>query len=387
MSKWEKVKLGDTATYVNGCAFKPDDWENKGLPIIRIQNLTGSSSEINYFNKSYNSKYEINDGDVLISWSASLGVYKWNKGKAILNQHIFKVVFDKTDIDKDYFVYAVRQLLNDMEKETHGSTMKHITKSRFDNMTISLPPIKTQRQIAQTLDTAAELLTLRKQQLAELDNLIKSTFYDMFGDPVTNEKGWQLKKLPQLIANTKNALKRGPFGGALKKEIFVDEGYLVYEQNHALNNDYSFKRYFIDQRTYNELKDFEVKPGDILISCSGVYLGKLSIVPKYALPGIINQALLKVTLNNEEMNQTFFVYVFSNSNFKNKYITSDRGSGIPNLPPMPVIKKIDFITPPLSLQNKFAYIVNRIEEQKALVQKAIDETQLLFDSLMSEYFD
>ena len=86
------AKLGDVATYINGYAFKPSDWSNEGLEIIRIQNLTGTAYEINCYNGEYNSKYEVNDGDVLISWSASLGVYVWNKGKALLNQHIFKVV-------------------------------------------------------------------------------------------------------------------------------------------------------------------------------------------------------------------------------------------------------------------------------------------------------
>jgi len=87
------------------------------------------------------------------------------------------------------------------------------------------------------------------------------------------------------------------------------------------------------------------------------------------------------------MNTVFFVNVFSNPIFKHKNITSNRGSGIPNLPPMSVMKNIDFISPPITLQNRFAQIVTKIEEQKALVKKAIDETQVLFDSLMSEYFE
>lgn len=286
-----------------------------------------------------------------------------------------------------YHILHGQEFVKYASSRTNGANLPRVNEKIISEYEIPLPPLETQKQIAKTLDTVAEIIAMRKRQLAELDNLIKSSFYDMFGDPVANEKGWALKKLPELVAKSKNSLKRGPFGGALKKEIFVDKGYLVYEQNHALNNDYSFKRYFIDQKTFNELQDFEVKAGDILISCSGVYLGKLSIVPKDALSGIINQALLKVTLNNKEMNQVFFVYVFSNPTFKNKYITSNRGSGIPNLPPMSVIKNIDFITPPISLQTKFAEIVTEIEQQKALVKKAIDETQYLFNSLMSEHFE
>ena len=85
----EQKRLGDIATYINGYAFKPEDRRNEGLPIIRIQDLTGNVYNLGFYNGNYPEKIEINDGDVLISWSASLGVYIWNRGKALLNQHIF----------------------------------------------------------------------------------------------------------------------------------------------------------------------------------------------------------------------------------------------------------------------------------------------------------
>ena len=174
--EWETVRLGDVATYVNGYAFKPTDWEEDGLPIIRIQNLTGNDYQTNYSSKSYPAKYYVDDGDVLISWSASLGVHKWNRGKALLNQHIFKVVFDKIDVNRDYFIYAVSYLLEDMARESHGSTMKHITKPRFDKTAFPLPPLDIQRRIADTLDKVTELITLRKTQLKKLDELVKARF-------------------------------------------------------------------------------------------------------------------------------------------------------------------------------------------------------------------
>ena len=139
------AKLGDIATYINGYAFKPKDHGTKGLPIIRIQDLTGSSNGRGYYAGEYPSKIEINNGDVLISWSASLGVYVWNKGKALLNQHIFKVKFDKKDIDKDYFVYAVRFNLTKLKQLTHGATMTHVCKKDFDNVLIPYPSLKRQR--------------------------------------------------------------------------------------------------------------------------------------------------------------------------------------------------------------------------------------------------
>ena len=106
-----KVRLGDVATYINGFAFKPSDWSNEGLPIIRIQDLTGNSYQENRYDGNYDKKYEVVSGDVLISWSASLGVYIWEREKAVLNQHIFKVVFDKVDVEKSFFVHQTKKIL------------------------------------------------------------------------------------------------------------------------------------------------------------------------------------------------------------------------------------------------------------------------------------
>lgn len=175
MSK-RMIKLGDIATYINGYAFKPEDRGESGLPIIRIQDLTGNAYNLGFYNGDYPMKIEINNGDILISWSASLGVYVWNKGKALLNQHIFKVVFNKVDIDKKYFVYAVRQKLAEMERKTHGATMKHITKKDFDTTWIPYPPIEEQTRISGVLDKIEELIGARKQELELLDISVKSRY-------------------------------------------------------------------------------------------------------------------------------------------------------------------------------------------------------------------
>ena len=140
----EQKRLGDLATYINGYAFKPEDRGKEGLPIIRIQDLTGNTYDLGFYNGDYPEKIEINDGDILISWSASLGVYIWNRGKALLNQHIFKVVFDKEEVNKQYFVFAVKYNLKEMGTKAHGATMKHIVKKDFDNTLVPFPTIEKQ---------------------------------------------------------------------------------------------------------------------------------------------------------------------------------------------------------------------------------------------------
>ena len=191
------AKLGDIATYVNGFAFKPSDWSNEGLPIIRIQDLTGNSYQANRYNGSYHPKYEVNDGDVLISWSASLGVYVWKGEKAVLNQHIFKVVFDKSEVDKNFFVHQVQNILENAASEAHGATMKHLTKPVFDALPFYLPNIEKQKEIASVLDKVTELIALRKEQFAKLDQLVKSRFIELFGEVETNVKGFPMKRMDE----------------------------------------------------------------------------------------------------------------------------------------------------------------------------------------------
>jgi type I restriction enzyme S subunit len=251
---------------------------------------------------------------------------------------------------------------------------------------IPLPPLPEQKRIADILDKADALRKKNKEILEQYELLAQSIFLEMFGDPVKNPKGWEAKTIEQLVKDEKHTIKRGPFGGALKKEIFVKDGYLVYEQFHALNNDFSFERYFIDENKFKELKAFEVKPKDIIISCSGVYLGKLAVIPEGAKKGIINQALLKITLDEEIMTNDYFVFHFTQPNFKSKFFDSNRGAGIPNFPPMTEFKKFPFIAPPIKLQNKFATIIENIEKQKELAKQSLQESEDLFNGLLQSTF-
>ena len=122
------------ARYINGYAFKPTDWTDEGLPIIRIQDLTGSNDKPNFFNGQIPAKYLIKKGDILISWAATLDSFIWNKGDAWLNQHIFKTIVNENEVDKKYFVWLSKIAMNNMNNENkHGIMMEHVTSDIFDN--------------------------------------------------------------------------------------------------------------------------------------------------------------------------------------------------------------------------------------------------------------
>ena len=378
MSKWKKVKLGDVATYINGCAFKPSDWSFQGVPIVRIQNLTGSFSETNYYDKPYNSKYEINNGDVLISWSASLGVYVWNKGTAILNQHIFKVVFDKINIDKNYFVFAVKSLLEKMEKQTHGATMKHITKPLFDNMSFPLPEMEEQKKIAARLDAVSDLLAKQKQLLAEQDSLIQSLFDDMFGIPFKNDKNFKMVSIGDIVSDIQY--------GTSKKATLSGNMPILRMNNikYSGEMDYSDLK-FIDLE--EETNKYLLKKGDILFNRtnSKELVGKTGMY-NLDVPMVYAGYLIRVRLQNNFLPICFSVYM--NTPYLKEFFLRKCKSivGMANINAKE-LQKIPIYLPPLELQEKFAAIVEQIETEKSKIKSAIAETQTLFNALMAEYFE
>ena len=378
------AKLGDIATYINGYAFKPQDWSDEGIPIIRIQDLTGNSYQANRYNGEYASKYEVNNGDVLISWSASLGVYIWHGEKAVLNQHIFKVVFDKERISKDFFIHQVGLILENAASDAHGATMKHLTKPVFDALPFYLPPYEKQCEIAEVLDKVTSLISLRKQQLAKLDELVKARFVEMFGDPINNPMKWIISKIEDITAQEKNALKAGPFGSALKKEFYVRSGYKIYGQEQVICGDASFGDYYIDEEKYKELKNCAVQAGDILISLVGTY-GKTLIMPDNYEAGIINPRLMKITLNKNKVTPIYFKYYFESNALKASMDANTHGGtmGILNLG---IIRQMKIQVPPLSLQNQFAAFVERVDQQKQTVQQSLEKLELMKKALMQEYF-
>ena len=139
---------------------------------------------------------------------------------------------------------------------------------------------------------------------------------------------WDVKSIEELCVPS--GLVRGPFGGALKKEFFVTYGYKVYEQKNAIYSDVTLGRYYIDSLKFNELRRFELKEGDFIISCSGT-IGKICQIPKNFEKGIINQALLKLTLNCEQNSDKYFLQYFRWNNFQANIIDSTQGGAMKNL--------------------------------------------------------
>lgn len=167
-------ELGELATFVNGSAFKPEEWSQEGLPIVRIQNLTQGDAPYNYYSGDTSKKVCLNTGDILVSWSATLGVFTWSKGPALLNQHIFKVVFDKLDIEQSFFIYTVKLALEKMADKAHGSTMRHVVKKDFDSTKVSFPSMREQQRFVSIAEQADKSKFELRKSIDAIDQVIKS---------------------------------------------------------------------------------------------------------------------------------------------------------------------------------------------------------------------
>ena len=372
----EKVKLGECATFINGYAFKPTDWSRNGIPIIRIQNLTGSMKQLNYYNGKLDSKYIINNGDILISWSASLGIFEWKKGKAYLNQHIFKVEFNKKDINKKYFVYLIKSKINEMKKNTHGATMKHITKSDFNKIEIFLPNIQKQQEISNKLDKVQEIIDLRKKQIEELDNLIKAQFVEMF-----QSKNYPKEELGNLC-DVRDGTHDSP-------KYIEESKYKFITSKNIINNEIDFSEVkYISKQDYDKFNTrSRVNCGDILMPMIGT-IGKPMIVniPDDKIDfAIKNVALIKI-LNYSQVTNIYIKNLLDSDYFENAILQNKRG-GTQKFIALSDIRKIQIEIPPIELQNQFAEIVNQINNQKFILEKSLKETEELQSSLMNKYFE
>ena len=269
----------------------------------------------------------------------------------------------KGNILPEYLYYVVSYM--HLEKYYTGTTIPHIYFKDYKNEKFNLDLIQNQKRIVDILGKCEMIIRLRTRELELLDNLIKARFVEMFG--CIHDGRFDMKTLLEIVNDDKNSIKRGPFGGALKKEDFVEDGYLVYEQRHAIHNDFEYAKYYITQEKYEGMIGFKVVPGDLIISCSGVTLGRIAEVPEGAKEGIINQALLKLSLNPHIMMNTFFIQQFRGEEIQNILFGFSRGSGIPNMPSMSEVKAVKFICPPLELQKEYCDFVHQVDKSKVVV--------------------
>ena len=317
---------------------------------------------------------------IMVGTRVGVGKVAINKVPMSTSQDIISLLDIAEDKwDKDYLCKLIQANHAFLNSQARGATIKGIKIDVLAALKVPEIPLEKQRKVSDVINKTRGIINLRRKELESLDELIKARFVELFGDPETNPMGWEQMTLNDVCSS----VVRGPFGSALKKEFFVEPGentYKVYEQKHVIQKSAEIGTYYISEEKYNELKRFECLPGDILMSCSGT-MGELYQLPEGCAKGVINQALCKFTLNEKILPVCFLEYMRQTiGNLETK------GSGIQNIAAVSYVKAMPINVPAMDVQRQFVSFVEQVDKSKVVVQKALNEAQLLFDSLMQEYF-
>lgn len=375
---WRWSCLGEVADYINGRAFKPTEWGESGTPIIRIQNLNSPEAPFNFYDGAVDEKHRVRNGDLLISWSASLDAFIWERDEAALNQHIFNVKENRNLVDRKYLYHAVRAAMASIRSKIHGATMQHITKPEFEAVPLALPPLDEQRRIAAILDKADALRQKRRQAIAKLDELAQATFLEMFGDPVTNPMGWPKCTIGDLITEASY--------GSSGKAGADGEFPMLRMNNITYTGGWNFSDLKYIDYSPKEAAKYLLKKGDLLFNRtnSKELVGKTAV---YRRDDVMSFAGYLIRVRANEKANTEFISAFLNSKSgKNLLLNMCKSIvGMANINAQE-LRSIPITQPPRKLQDNFAKIIAHLETEREKHTQASNMSDKFFTSLQSRAF-
>ena len=387
-------RLGDLCDILNGYAFKSEKYVNSGIRIIRIANVQKGyiedSAPVFYplDNNEYK-KYELTEGDLLLSLTGNVGRVALLQKEflpAALNQRVACLrIKDETTLNKSFLFNFLNSdyFENKCIESAKGVAQKNMSTEWLKDYEMPLFSMETQKKISNELDQISNLISLRKQQLSKLDELVKSRFIELFGDPNIEFK-YDSHKFKEFASD----MTKGPFGSDMKKDLFVPKGedtYKVYIQANAIQGDQNIGDYYISKEYFDsKIFRFEVHPGDYIITCDGT-LGKYLKLNDEMEKGVISPSLLRLTLNEEKMTSEYFEYLWD------MYMLllmkkEARNACLVHLPSAKVIGEMDIPVPPFAMQKEFSRFVEQTDKSKFEIQKSLEKLETLKKALMQKYF-
>ena len=385
---WEYKKLGELCTSISDGSHNPPKGIDHSLyRMISSQNVFDDNLQITEDNVRYitesdhlceNKRTKLQKDVVLLTIVGTIGrscVLKGNEGCLTLQRSV-AALHPSDQIMPRYLMHCLIGNRHTLNQEAHGIAQKGIYLKQLSSLSIPLPPKSTQLAIVSELDKINELIRLKKEQLKDFDNLAQSLFYEMFGDPVENEKGWEVKKLKEI------ATEKLSYGSGASAVPF--------------NTSVRYIR-ITDINEYGELKDEKVSPnifeekyllaeGDILFARSGATVGKTYLHKRNKIPCIYAGYLIRLR-PNEKLVLPNYVYYYTKSNYYKSFICANqRVVAQPNINAKQY-GDLELPLPPLPLQHLFAHRIEQIEHQKSEVQKAITNLETLLASRMQYWFE
>lgn len=393
---WRVARIGELCDLKNGRAFKPSDWTDKGLPIVRIQNLNNPEAPFNHYDGEVRDRFLIKNGSLLFAWSGtpgtSFGAHIWRGGEAVLNQHIFRVDFDEKAIDKSYFRFAINNRLIELIEKAHGGVgLRHVTKGKFEETTIPIPPLKEQRRIAarieelfSELDKGVEALTTAREQVEAYRNAVLKA---AFGGELTGGGigTWAEYTIGQLVTDIR-------YGTAKKCVVDPMKTPVLRIPNIASGRiDLSDLKHtdFDDE----ELRKLRLEAGDILIvrsNGSASLVGLSAMVTDDAAGYAYAGYLIRLRLNRELILPQFLdLYLHSPWVRAPIERQARSSSGVHNIN-SDEIRAITVRVPPIEVQEQIVSVVDqllsRIEEIQECADTEIKRSSALRQAILERAF-
>ncbi len=451
---WERVTLSDVANVQNGFAFKSSYFDaDTGIPLIRIRDISREQTEHRYWGE-FDDQYLVNNGDILIGMDGDFVASKWAGEKAILNQRVCKVTLTSDLFDEGFLYLCLQPYLNAINAETSSVTVKHLSSKTIEEIPLPLPPLMEQQcivfkieELFSELDKGVESLKTARAQLDFYRQaVLKHAFEGKLTDQWREENKGNLETPDQLLDRIKqdrkaryeqqlqewNAegtkrskpkapkslplltvgelaelpelpegwsctrfglldieLKRGPFGSSITKSMFVPSGFKVYEQGNAIYREASRGSYFINDEKYEELSAFAVLPGDFIVSCAGT-VGRLFEIPDNAMAGVINQALMRIRINNTILSKRFFATLFESAFFQRKVLSDAKGTAMVNLAGIKELNLVPVAICSMSEQKVIEELIDarlsEVDQCERIITTSLQQSEALRQSILKRAF-
>ena len=379
----KKVKLGEVCEILNGFAFKSLLYVNEGIRIIRITNVQKGyieDSDPKYYPIEYRNsieKYILKENDLLMSLTGNVGrvgLISKTMLPAALNQRVACLRTIDSLISKEYVFQFLNSDLFEQSaiRSSNGVAQKNLSTDWLKKVEITYPSVEQQKLITSTLNLIERLICCRKEQNKKLNELVKSRFNEMFGDPILNDMGWEVTKLGELT----NKISSGntPKGGS---QVYVDKGIMFFRSQNVWKNKILLDDIaYIDDQTNRNMKDTILEHGDLLITKTGRVntenssLGRTAQYLGQSGKANINGHVYLVRINSD-ISKRFILEILISNAYRD-YIRRICVGGIDKRQlNKNHIEDFPIILPPLSLQNEFADFVAQIDKSQFACQKAI----------------
>lgn len=328
-------------------------------------------------------EYLFDNESLIFGTGGQASIHYCNEKFAVSTDCFVTQTKNSEEVFLKYIYYYLSGNIYILENGFKGAGLKHISKDYLQNIEIPLPPLPQQQKIANILDAADALRQNDKVLIAKYDELTQALFLDMFGDPVSNPKGWEKDELKK--CTSKIGSGSTPRGG---KETYLTEGIALIRSLNIYDNEFKYKNLaYISQEQADKLKNVIVESSDVLFNITGASVCRCSIVPDDVLPARVNQHVSILRPMKEKLSSSFLSHLLISENVKIKLLgVGSFGGAVMEAITKEQLEKIEVILPSIDLQNQFAERVAVIEEQKAIAQKSLEQSESLFNSLLQKAF-